>query len=62
MISDDKLSPAMGVKRGTPLMYIETIDVNHDNQPVLYAREYYVAEHFEFLVLRRSNGSGSPVP
>ncbi len=52
-ITGDKyLSMIMNVPRTTSLMYIESVDLNRKQQPIICAREYYLADLFEFQVER----------
>ena len=57
ILADEKLAEIMKVPRNTLFMLIETIDLNTEQQPVLYAREYYFADLFEFQVNRRRSDS-----
>lgn len=51
--SDKNLSVILQVPPATPLMYIETIDFNTAQEPILYSPSYYVPELFEFKASRR---------
>ncbi len=57
ILADEKLAEIMKVPRNTLFMLIETIDLNPERHPVLYAREYYFADLFEFQVNRRRGDS-----
>ncbi len=57
ILADEKLQAIMKLPRNTPIMYIETIDVNPEQKPISYAREYYRADFFDFQVHRRREGS-----
>ena len=57
ILADEKLVEIMKVPRNTLFMLIETIDLNPEQKPVLYAREYYFADLFEFQVNRRRGNS-----
>lgn len=57
ILADEKLSEIMKVPRNTLFMLIETIDLNSEQKPVLYAREYYFADLFEFKVNRQRSDS-----
>ena len=52
IMSDKALSAILHVQNGSPLMFIETIDFNDRKQPVLFSREYYIPELFEFKAHR----------
>jgi GntR family transcriptional regulator len=53
VLADEKLQEIMKLPRHTPLMYIEIVDLNPEQKPVSYAREYYRADFFDFQVNRR---------
>ena len=48
ILADEKLAEIMKVPRNTPFMLVETIDLNPEQKPISYAREYYLADLFEF--------------
>jgi GntR family transcriptional regulator len=53
LLADRKLQRIMKWPRNTPVMYIETVDLNPERKPISYAREYYDADYFDFQVNRR---------
>jgi GntR family transcriptional regulator len=53
VLADKKLQEIMKLRRHTPLMYIEIVDLNPEQKPISYAREYYRADFFDFQVNRR---------
>jgi GntR family transcriptional regulator len=57
ILADEKLIEIMKVSRNSLFMLIETVDLNPEGKPVLYAREYYFADLFEFQVNRRRGES-----
>jgi GntR family transcriptional regulator len=57
VLADERLQEIMKLPRNTPLMYIEIIDLNPEQKPISYAREYYCADFFEFQVNRRRSDS-----
>ena len=52
IMSDKTLSAILNIILAAPLMYIETIDFNANNQPILYSRSYYIPELFQFQAHR----------
>jgi GntR family transcriptional regulator len=57
ILGDKNLSAALNVRPTSPLMYIETVDFNIDQQPILYSWSYYIPELFEFKAQRRRDDS-----
>jgi GntR family transcriptional regulator len=57
VLVDERLQEVMKLPRNTPLMYLEIVDLNPEQKPVSYAREYYCADLFEFQVNRRRGDS-----
>lgn len=56
VLADEKLREIMNLPRHTPLMYLEIVDLNPEEKPISYAREYYIADLFAFQVSRRRGG------
>ena len=54
LLADEKLLDIMKLPRHAPVMYIEIVDLNPEQKPISYAREYYGAEFFDFQVNRRT--------
>lgn len=57
LLADEKLQEIMKLPRNTPIMYIETVDLNPERKPIAYAREYYCADFFDFQVNLRRGGA-----
>lgn len=57
MVGEDHLSAIMKMPRKTLLIYMESVDFNQNQQPIICAREYYLAELFEFQVERQNYDS-----
>jgi GntR family transcriptional regulator len=51
--ASDAVAAKLNVAHNTLLMVIDQIDWNQDEKPILYSREYFVAQFFEFRVYRR---------
>jgi GntR family transcriptional regulator len=43
------------IKPGSLLMLLKQTDKNSDNMPIIYSEEYFIADRFEFFVLRKRN-------
>ena len=57
ILSDKNLSAILNIHDASPLMFVETLDFNKDKQSILYSREYYVPEFFEFQAHRSRDES-----
>jgi GntR family transcriptional regulator len=57
IMGDKNLSAVLKVRPASPLMYVETVDFNLDQQPILYSWSYYIPELFEFKAQRRRDDS-----
>ena len=51
--SDEKIAEILKVAPGTPLMYIEEVDYDVDGNPILYSRQYFVNDYFQYNILRK---------
>ncbi len=52
-VADGKLSNKLRIPSEAPLLLIEQVTHNENAQPILYAREYWIKNAFEFTILRR---------
>jgi len=50
--ADEQLSTIMKAPRKSSLMYLESVDFNQSQLPIICARDYYLAELFEFQIER----------
>jgi GntR family transcriptional regulator len=50
------IASALGVSRGTLLVYLVQTDYDDAGRPVLASDEYHLADAFEFMVIRRGPG------
>ena len=48
-----KLAAKLQIKMNSPMFYMEQIDTDLIGKPVLYSREYFVSEYFDFVVYRK---------
>jgi GntR family transcriptional regulator len=56
--ADRLVAAKLGVPRGTIMMAIKQVDYDDGGRPVLFSREYHLADAFEFAVVRRGPGRG----
>ncbi len=52
------LARALEIKRGTPLLHVDQVDLAHDGRPVLRSLEWHVPDAFELIVNRRAAPGG----
>lgn len=50
------IASALGVGRGTLLLYLTQVDYDESGRAVLASDEYHLADAFEFMVIRRGPG------
>jgi GntR family transcriptional regulator len=48
-----KIAKKLNIKVNTPLFLIEQQDTDHRGRPVVYSREYFVSDYFDFVIYRR---------
>lgn len=53
IVADADLSKKLKVEIGSPLLLIEQINYNIKNHPILFTREYWIRNNFEFTILRK---------
>ena len=53
VVADEKIAEILKVAPGTPLMYIEEVDYDVDGNPILYSRQYFVNDYFQYNILRK---------
>lgn len=47
------IAQKLAIRPGILLMFLRQTDMNPDNFPVLYSEEYFIADRFEFIIIRR---------
>jgi DNA-binding GntR family transcriptional regulator len=52
VLADRRLGSALQTALGSPLMHIEQVDLDQDQDPVMHSLEYHVAWLCEFTILR----------
>ena len=50
-----RMAQKLEIVPGSLLMLLKQTDKNSDNTPIIYSEEYFIADRFEFFVLRRRN-------
>ncbi len=53
VLADEKVSKALEVTKGSPLLNMEEVDYDIDGNVVFYSSQYFVDEFFEQTVLRK---------
>ena len=51
--ADENISRILNIPVGTPLMYIEEVDYDVDGNPILFSRQYFVNDYFQYNILRK---------
>jgi len=51
--ADRKIAAKLNVKVNSPLFLIEQQDTDQVGRPVVYSREYFVSDYFNFVIYRR---------
>jgi DNA-binding GntR family transcriptional regulator len=55
--ADRQLAERLGVRQGTPLLYLLQVDFDTSGRPVLLSHEYHQPDAFEFTVHRKGLGN-----
>jgi GntR family transcriptional regulator len=51
--ADRKLAAKLSIKKNSPLFLLEQQDTDENGKPVVYSREYFVSDYFDFVIYRR---------
>ena len=43
----------LNIKMGSPLFLMEQTDTDQTGRPVVFSREYFVSDYFDFVIYRR---------
>jgi len=54
VVADDTLSKKLGVKVGSPLLLIDTIEYDEGEHPLIYCLDYWVSGFVDFRISRRT--------
>lgn len=53
IVADAALADILQVAPGTALMYIEEVDYDVDGNPILFSRQYFVSDYFQYNIIRK---------
>ena len=53
IVATEELAEILQIAPGTPLMYIEEVDFDVDGNPVLFSRQYFVNDYFQYNIIRK---------
>lgn len=51
--ADARLAEILQIAPGTPLMYVEEVDYDVDGNPILFSRQYFVNDYFQYNIIRK---------
>jgi GntR family transcriptional regulator len=53
VVVSGELAQMLQVAEGTPVMYIEEVDFDVDGKPILFSRQYFVNDYFQYNIIRK---------
>lgn len=53
VVATEELADILQIAPGTPLMYIEEVDFDVDGNPILFSRQYFVNDYFQYNIIRK---------
>lgn len=53
VVVDGELAEILQIAPGTPVMYIEEVDYDVDGNPILFSRQYFVNDYFQYNIIRK---------
>ena len=53
MVATEELAEILQIAPGTPVMYIEEVDYDVDGNPILFSRQYFVNDYFQYNIIRK---------
>ncbi len=53
IVADAELAEILQIAPGTPLMYVEEVDYDVDGKPILFSRQYFVSDYFQYNIIRK---------
>lgn len=53
VVADETLAQVLQIAPGTPLLYIEEVDYDVDGTPILFSRQYFVSDYFQYNIIRK---------
>ncbi len=48
-----KLATNLNIKVASPLLHLVQVDTDQVGRPVVYSREYFVNDYFDFVIYRK---------
>lgn len=51
--ADRKIAAKLNIKINSPLFHLEQVDTDQVGKPVVYSKEYFVSDYFDFVIYRR---------
>ena len=53
VVVQGELAEILQVEPGTPVMYVEEVDYDIDGKPILFSRQYFVNDYFQYNIIRK---------
>lgn len=53
VVAEGELAQMLQIAPGTPVMYIEEVDYDVDGNPILFSRQYFVSDYFQYNIIRK---------
>ena len=53
VVAEGELAKTLQLAPGTPVLYIEEVDYDVDGNPILFSRQYFVSEYFQYNIIRK---------
>ena len=53
IVVEGELAEKLQLAPGTPVMYIEEVDFDVDGNPILFSRQYFVNDYFQYNIIRK---------
>ena len=52
-VAEGELAEILQLEPGTPVLYIEEVDYDVDGNPILFSRQYFVSDYFQYNIIRK---------
>ena len=53
VVAQGELAETLQVEPGTPVMYIEEVDYDVEGRPILFSKQYFVSDYFQYNIIRK---------
>ena len=53
VVVQGELAEILQVEPGTPVMYIEEVDYDVEGLPILFSKQYFVSDYFQYNIIRK---------